>query len=153
MLSKFLPLTCILVHTSVAVSAVILAVPTPSYPYSQQLLSAGAFSSPGLKKTCQQLQHMGLLYRCSSPATCFGARSVIPHGFSVLYTFPLFLQPTHMHPEEEVDYFIMPAEKERMPNLQCNRAVIGLKQNKTQHPVQPSHPWSLLILLTPRGSV
>lgn len=44
-LSKFLLLTCILVPTSIAVSAITLAAPTPSFSYSQQLLSAAAFAN------------------------------------------------------------------------------------------------------------
>lgn len=42
-LSKFLPLTRILIHPSIAVSAIILAVPMPSFSYSHQLLPAAAF--------------------------------------------------------------------------------------------------------------
>lgn len=57
---------------------------------------------------------------CSSPAKCFGECSGIPHGFFSM--FPLFLQPTQMHPEE-VDYFIMPAEKLKKTGCHISSAI------------------------------
>lgn len=86
------------------------------------------------------LQHTGL-YRLQVTSQVLWSMLCDPTWIFSMFLF--FLQPTHTDPEEEVDYFIMPAEKKKeknMPDPQCKRAVISLKQNKTQHPVQPSRP-------------
>lgn len=124
-----------LIHAAVAVSAVIPVVPVPSFllaPSILPLVSAAAFSNPGLNNTWQQLQHPVLPYRLQLISQVLWSVLCDPPWDFQRCPCSLCSRNTHICIQKKwtISFHQLKKRRCQVSKRHCNRAVISLKQNK-----------------------